>query len=331
MLGEHGVSTRVALTLHKPSTSKPFNERLRAWWRGFFVFGLLVLLSGCAGGAASNRSAWQPWTWFRADAVKAADKTREKQDDNAARQATNSSAIVRGASGYVWATGEALKAATNAEPAVRVAGDMNSRAAVLLPAPEVADVTRMREIVNGLLSTNAQSVAHAQSLLSAKDAELARAQLIAEQLKGDNDRLRAAATRDMADLAARFQGEQATADKWRAHQAKTWLGRILDVLGPAGLVALAVACPAAVPIAGRAFGWFSRVMPSTSLVTGVVDAKGFGNVVAGVEKVRATLRSDPSLAAVAERADDLLRIERAPDDDKLIRAARRRVAARVVR
>ena len=290
---------------------------------------VLLSLCGCSTSTASNRNVWQPWTWFRSSPADKLDASKAKADANATAQATNQAVIYKGASGYVWATGEALKSATQ-EPAVRVAGDMNSRAAVLLPVPDVADVTRFREIVAGLLSTNSATVAVASAALSAKDAELARAQLIAEQLRAQNDAIRQAAARDVADLAAKFHVEQSTADKWRAHQAKTWLGRILDVLGPAGMIALAVACPAAVPFLGRAFGWFSRVMPSTSMLTGVVDAKGFNNVVAGVSAVRAELKADPSLAKLAERADDLLTMERSPDDARLIEAARKRVAARTV-
>ena len=91
---------------------------------------------------------------------------------------------------------------------------------------------------------------------------------------------------------------------------------------PRWRIALASTGVLSIPLAGRAFGFFSRVMPSTSALTGVVSAKGFDNVVAGVESVRDTLKNHVGDRELAARVDDLLRIERSPDDKKLITARR---------
>lgn len=308
-------------------------DRLVALAVAAATLALAMSLAGCATAPAkTERSVWKPWTWFRRDSVATVEKAKDDEQKILARAVTNQSAILSGASGYTFATGEALKRATNQEPAVKVAGDMNDRAAALLPKPSVEDVTNYKRIIAGLLSTNETDRSTAAAELSAKDAKIAQLQLLAEQLKAAGDNARRDYEAKVTELGAKFQSEQQTADKWRQHQAKTWLGRIFDVIGPAGLIALSVAFPMTAPLAGRAFGWLSRVMPSSSIVTGVVSRAGYENVVAGAAKVREVLKNGaPAAPTLLEAADKALTAAQSPDDVPLVNATRVRIARREAR
>jgi hypothetical protein len=121
------------------------------------------------------------------------------------------------------------------------------------------------------------------------------------------------------------------AGQWDAAQRQKWFERFTDLFGTGGLIAIAVAFPALAPLAGRAFGLLSQVMPGSAAITGVVSRASFDGVVAGVERVRQVVRSrngQQITAELAETIDGLLREERSPADLPLIRERRFRVARR---
>jgi hypothetical protein len=220
----------------------------------------------------------------------------------------------------VAATGAALDARTNREPATDLAATFNRQAAALLPSPTVAELNELKAIVGGLLSTNATERAAATDRLAVKDRELAELQRLTGELKARLDTAEQTHSAAVSKLTDAYAAERGVADQWRQHQAKTWLTRIADLFGTGGMIALAVLVPAAAPLAGRLFGLMSKVMPSSSVLTGVVSKATFENVVAGTEMaVSAVKQSDPALAI---KVLDALRIGKGPEDDKLIDRSR---------
>lgn len=287
---------------------------------------LLALTTGCSTPSAKvERSWWKPWTW-RADSTKDARSATEAKAKAAEAITANNEQLVQAAAAKVAATGVALDARTNREPATDLAAKFNQQASVLLPAPTVAELNELRSIVGGLLSTNAAERAAATDRLSVKEKELAELQRSTGELKAKLDHAEKSHAAATAKLQEEYVGERKVADQWRQHQAKTWLTRLVDLLGTGGMIALAVMVPTAAPLAGRMFGFMSRVMPSTSVLTGVVSKSGFDNVVAGVERVTAAVKQkDPKLA---DEALSLLRQEQSPEDELLVNACREAVIAR---
>ncbi len=286
---------------------------------------LAVLLTcGCQSAGPVKRSWWQPWTW-RADKGAEERKSADAKLKAEAALDANNAATVKAAAGKVAATGAALAARTNREPATDLAAQFNTQAGALLPAVPLAELAEVKAIVSGLLSTNAQLRADAERRLDVKDRELADLQRMTGELRAKLTAAEDNHERSVAQLQSAYAGERGVADKWRAEQAKSWGQKILDLVGTGGLIALASTGVLSIPLAGRAFGFFSRVMPSSSVLTGVVSAKGFDNVVAGVESVRDTLKNHVGDHELSRRVDDLLRIERSPDDKKLISARRAKV------
>jgi|GEM_PF-5708563 len=281
---------------------------------------LAVVLSGCASPSAKvERSWWKPWTW-RADTSKDTRTAADAKAKAAAAVDANSDQLIHAAAGKVAATGAALDARTNREPATDLAAKFNQQAAALLPQPPVAELNELRAIVGGLLSTNAAERAAATDRLAVKDKELAELQRLTGELKAKLDSAEQSHAAAVSKLQDAYVGERTVADQWRQHQAKTWLTRLADLLGTGGMIALAVLVPAAAPLAGRLFGFMSKVMPGSAALTGVVSKASFENVVAGTEMaVSAVRQRDPALAT---QVLDALRIGKAPDDDKLIDRSR---------
>ena len=82
----------------------------------------------------------------------------------------------------------------------------------------------------------------------------------------------------------------------------TWL---IGSLGIGGLVALAIFCPALIPIFGRILGWIVAKLPSLAGWIGVVSTKAFDNVVLGVEKARQKIGvADDTLKTELSKAMD---------------------------
>lgn len=281
---------------------------------------LAITLTGCQSAPAKVERKWYaPWTWRSdkgSDEKKAADaKTKAEKAVDA-----NSDALVHAAAAKVAATGAALNLRTNREPATDLAATFNAQASALLPQPTVAELNELRSIVGGLLSTNAAERAAATDRLALKDKELAELQRMTGELRARLEAAEENHEKTVAQLQSAYMGERRVADQWREHQAKTWLSRIADLLGTGGMVALALFVPAAAPLAGRLFGFMSKVMPSSSALTGVVSKATFENVVAGTEMaVAAVKQRDPALAA---QVLDALRIGKGPEDDKLIDRSR---------
>jgi len=290
--------------------------------------GLLLTLTGCSTAAAGKRAEttwWKPWTW-RADQTVDAAKSKDQKNQAEDALAANQTATVKAAASKVAATGAALASRTNREPATDLAVMFNGQAAALLPTPGLAELAEVKSIVAGLLSTNAQLRADAEKRLDAKDKQLAELQRMTGELAAKLEAAEKTHEAAVAKLTDAYVGERKVADQWREHQAKAWLARIADLLGTGGVIALAVCVPAAAPLAGRLFGFMSKVMPSSAAITGVVAKSGFDNVVAGVERVTAAVKQkDPALAG---EALSLLRQEQSPDDERLVAARRGVVLAK---
>lgn len=247
-----------------------------------------------------------------------------KSDGTKSAVATVGADKASAAAAYVAGSTQALASVTNPPPAVAVARQMNTRAAALLPAPNTATALEVSRAVEALTSELAATRADGAQKLAALDAEaasLARRELeLRAQLQAELEMERVANATN-ADKAA----------QWDAHSRKEWFARFTDLFGTGGLIAIAVAFPALAPLAGRAFGMLSKVMPSTAALTGVVSRSSFDGVVAGVERVRQAIRSNDGetiTTELADQLDGLLREERDRGDLPLIRERRHRVARR---
>jgi len=284
----------------------------------------MVFLTGCQSAGPVQRAWYKPWTW-RSD--KSAD-ARETADAKAKAEAAldaNSAATIRAAAGKVAATGAALNARTNREPATDLAAQFNTQAGALLPAVPIAELAEVKAIVSGLLSTNAQLRADAEKRLDVKDKELAELQRLTGELRAKLDAAEQSHDQAVAKLTDAYASERAVGDKWREHQAKTWGQRILDLLGTGGLIALASTGVLSIPLAGRAFGFFSRVMPASSALTGVVSKVDFTNAVGAVESFKSAVKMG-SVEAGADTVLDTLKTALAanqnPAAERLIDATR---------
>ena len=226
------------------------------------------------------------------------------------------------ASAFVAGSSQALASVTNPPPAVKVAQAMNVRAQASLPAPDTATALAVAKLVEELLAENATIRASGEKRLAALDAHAV--ELSARELE-----LRAQLSAELDAERKSNAANAADATSWRAHQRREWWTKFTDLFGTGGLIALAVAFPALAPLAGRAFGMLSQIMPSSAVVTGVVSRASFDGVVAGVERVRQLVRSRNGLQITPELADTvdgLLREERNRDDLPLIKERRYRVA-----
>lgn len=250
---------------------------------------LLLLACGCQSGPV-ERSIWKPWTW-RGDKSSEARKSADAAKQVKAALADNSDALIHAAGVNVSATGEALNNATNREPAVRLAQDFNAKAGALLPKPTVSELGDIKSIVSGLLSTNATLRADAERRLDVKDRELADLQRMTGELRAKLDAAEQSHEQAVAKLTDAYASERGVADKWRAEQAKAWGRKILDLLGTGGLIALASTGVLSIPLAGRAFGLFSRIMPASATLTGVVSQVDFTNAVGAVEQFKTAVKA----------------------------------------
>jgi hypothetical protein len=109
-------------------------------------------------------------------------------------------------------------------------------------------------------------------------------QLIAERFAKEDGLIaeRAKVERRLMDLGAR-------AEEARNRKISFWSKWSLwgmGILG--GSVALFVACPLALPIAGRALGWLVGKLPGLASLVGVVSVKAFDAVVRGIENAKKT-------------------------------------------
>ena len=288
---------------------------------------LAALLCGCETTSGVDRAWYKPWTW-RPDKGADARKSSEEKDRVGNALLTNSAAILKVAGERVAATGTALSARTNREPATDLAEKFNKEAALLLPTPSVQDLKQLQAIVSGLLSTNAQDRAEAGKALDARDRLLADLQKSTGELRAKLESAEQSHSAAVDRLQNAYSQERGVADKWRQEQVKSWSQKLFDLLGTGGLIALAASGVLSIPAAGRIFGWMSQVMPGSATLTGVVSTQGFDRVVAGVESVRDTLKNRVNDAEISARVDDLLRIERSPTDVPLLNARRAKVRKR---
>ena len=249
----------------------------------------VALLTGCQSAGPVARTWWKPWTW-RSDRSGDERKTADAKTKAEAALDANSAATVRAAAGRVAATGVALAARTNREPATDLAAQFNTQASALLPQPSVAELNDLKAIVGGLLSTNETLRAAATARLDAKDRELADLQRMTGELRAKLDAAEQSHEAAVSKLTDAYAAERGVADKWRQEQAKSWGQKILDLVGTGGLIALASTGVLSIPLAGRAFGFFSRAMPSSSSFTGVVSKMDFSNAVEAVETFKTAVK-----------------------------------------
>jgi len=198
---------------------------------------------------------------------------KAKVDDSKKALTVNREAQVREASKHVYATGLALDAETNRSPAVTTAADFNELAQVTLGPPDVSDVHVLKDMISGLLSTNASLKAAAEKQKLKLESEVVALQEEQKKLEGKLDkaeRNRDAAYEDAAKKAAIYE-------KWRAR-----IYWIIGILGGGFLLsiilpALSTAFPVLAPFAAVFNGLFGtltrtifRIAPKAMQTAGVV-------------------------------------------------------------
>ncbi len=292
------------------------------------ILPLMLAVAGCQSAGQVQRTWYKPWTW-RSDKTDDERKASEAKKQAEAAMAANNAATVRAAASKVAATGAALNSRTNREPATDLASQFNAQAGALLPAVPIAELAEVKAIVSGLLSTNAHIRADAEKRLDAKDRELADLQRMTGELRAKLDAAEQSHESAVSKLTEAYANERGVADKWRQEQAKNWGQKLLDILGTGGLIALASTGVLSIPLAGRAFGMFARVMPSTSTFTGVVAKSDFANAVGAVENFKRAVKSgdvEASGNAVLDSLKEALSGAQNPDAEKLVDATRIAVA-----
>jgi hypothetical protein len=221
---------------------------------------MVPLLAGCAGAVGRQT-------------------TRQGKVDAAHTALTsNRGAQVEQASKHVFAAGVALETETNRTPAIQVASEFAELAQLTLGSPSVSEVTVLRNMVFGLLSTNAelQVAAHVtkQKLLGDISA------LQEKQKKLEKQLVEAEAKRD-ADY--QIAAEKAGKYEWWVNKIKWIIGIVcgsllLSILLPALSVAFPVLSPFA-SIFNAVFGGITRsifrIAPRAMESAGVVAGSAY--------------------------------------------------------
>jgi hypothetical protein len=121
--------------------------------RLFILIPIIAILAGCSSpaifGNASNKVERQ------ADKIVSVQQAINLNNDKKVIEVQQ----------FSWATSYALDSATNTEPAISVAKEMNSRVEQIMGLPEFAQEKAMQDLVNGLISNNISS----KSALNNKD------------------------------------------------------------------------------------------------------------------------------------------------------------------
>lgn len=287
-----------------------------------------LTLAGCQSTGPVARTWYKPWTW-RTDKSADERKTQAEKDKVESQLAANNVATVKAAASKVAATSVALSSRTNREPATDLAAQFNTQASALLPPVSIAELADVKAIVSGLLSTNAQLRAEAEKRLDAKDKQLADLQRMTGELAAKLEAAEQSHEAAVAKLTDAYAQERGVADKWRQEQAKSWGQKILDLVGTGGLIALASTGVLSIPLAGRAFGMFSRIMPSSSALTGVVSKVDFTNAVGAVETFKQAVKKgdvEGGGDAVLTALKDALAAKQNPAAESLVDATRVAVA-----
>lgn len=220
----------------------------------------MLLLTGCKGTLGIFRS------------------KQDKVDDTKRALVDNREAQVKEAAKHVYVTGLALDTETNRTPAIETASEFNELAQSTLGVPDVKDVTVLKEMLVGLLSTNQQLRALATKQKRELQSEVIALQQERDELQGKLRKAedkRDAAYEDAAIKAAKYE-------KWRARLL--W---IVGILGGGFLVsimlpALSTAFPVLAPFAAIFNGLFGtvarsifRIAPKAMTTAGVVGKQAY--------------------------------------------------------
>lgn len=143
----------------------------------------------------------------------------------------------------------------------------------------ISGVPTDRIDVLGVLATNSAAVADL-------DARLSRYAGLIEEQKRLQGRIEELEGR-LIDMGAKYEAER---NKSIVKRIWHWT---IGTLGVGGLIALAIFCPAVLPILGAIVGKAVGVLPKLAGFVGVVSRKAFDGVVKGVGEVRHQLKLKP--------------------------------------
>lgn len=166
---------------------------------------------------------------------------------------TNRNEQVEQAAALVYGTGQALVRVTNKEPAMLLAYDLNSRAAVVLGPPDYAEALTMNSIVQGHLSPLLAEQQASRKALGLLDQKVTDLQSLQAELKETLASKEAARDGKMVAMAA---------DADFGRKIKRWLfwGTVFvggGLIASIVLNAMSVGMPALIPVAKIFTGLFS--------------------------------------------------------------------------
>jgi hypothetical protein len=236
-------------------------------------------------------------------------KTRKMQaaaDSTAEQIKQGEDALVDKGKAYNFATGIALNRATNTEPAIEVAKDMNAKSQVLLGPPKPDDAVTMTKIVDGKLSSDEGEQKKAEKLESKFLDVIAK-------IQKEKDENEAKHAKELAALKEQNAQNADDAQKWRDYQRKHWLKRIIASIGftglIAGLIALVIFVPVSIPILTRIAGALLKFFPAMGKVFGVVGMDTVDATVKGIGNIRSKLKLKPDEVYTAEAVRKLMDTE----------------------
>jgi hypothetical protein len=147
---------------------------------------------------------------------------------------------------------------------------------------QLEGIPQERIDVLALLAHDKQATKALQDRYAMEDKLLKDRQIISDKLKETQDKLVA-----MGELYEQEHNKTI----WR----RIWTS-LFSTLGIAGIIALCIFCPAAIPIIGRIVGWLVNKIPSLATAFGVVAKKSFDGVVTAIEKVRDAQKEGKSIS-----------------------------------
>jgi len=186
-----------------------------------------IILAGLVGGCASGGSAkwFAPATWF--SGKPAADVDRAAKQETAAREA-----VIKSAQKASHETSLALSLAPASRP-VAVAADSNASAVALLDQAagplDAATLARIRAVITGLLSDNAQ-------LRETAERQREKERRTTEEVSGALTKAEEKSEQAATKLRAAFERENALANELRSQRALIWIAGGVAVLCAAGWI-----------------------------------------------------------------------------------------------
>lgn len=184
---------------------------------------------------------------------------------------------------------------------VAVAKIANARIAPRTPAAALSGQALDR--VQSLVGFSLQPMDHTvDDLLSSNEVLQAKARLLWDKAVAQETEWRTKEAQYQAALVE--MGGKYEAEKNKSIVKRVWHWAI-GTFGIAGLIALCIFCPAAIPLIVRLFGMLVSKVPALASWVGVVSVKAYDSIIHGVQNAKEKLKVAPG----GENATEILHAE----------------------